>query len=113
MHLTLRMRRTALLSASILLAISSSVAAKPQSASPVAVRYCDLISNPDAYDGKEVRLRAEYRSGFEMSYFADAKCVKRWDPKKLVWVEFDDVAISQNDPDIVKRFQNVLYRPET
>ena len=114
MHLSLDMRRITLIVGSILLATWTCIArTDTRSSEPPVVGYCDLISNPDAYNGKEIRLRAEYQSGFETSFFFDSKCVKRLDPKKIVWVEFDDLEISKNTPEIVKRFHDVLYRPET
>src|SRR6266850_7948844 len=77
------------------------------------VRYCDLITNPDTYDGKQIRLRAEYDSGFEHSVFADSRCVKVWEAKKLIWVEFDDRVDSNTNHAIATRFKNAKWRPET
>src|SRR2546423_4455605 len=100
-----------------LIAVLASVAATNAQSKPAfeppTVRYCDLISNPDAYDGKQIRLRAEYESAFEASVFADSKCVKRWDPKKLIWVEFGDVAFSKTRATTLKQFEDARYRPET
>jgi hypothetical protein len=77
------------------------------------VHYCDLIANPDGYDGKQVRLRAEYDSGWEHSVFADDHCVKVWDTKKLVWVDFDSALASNTEPPIMTRFEKATWRPET
>lgn len=77
------------------------------------VPYCELITSPDTYDGKQIRLRAEYDSGFEHSVFADSRCVKVWDAKKLVWVKFDDHVDSNTNQAIATRFNNVQWRPET
>ena len=55
----------------LLLALTSFVDANAQSASAPqipTVAYCELLSKPDDYDGKRIRIRAEYNSGFEHSY---------------------------------------------
>ena len=77
------------------------------------VHYCELVAKPDAYDGKQIRLRAEYDSGWEHSVFADDRCVKIWDPKKLVWVEFDDAVALNTKPALMERFEKSRWRPET
>lgn len=92
------------------------VAASAQSNTPShtpTVRYCDLLSKPDAYDGRQIRLRAEYDSGFEHSVFADSRCVKVWDANRLIWAEFDDAAFSNTDVGTMTRFEQARYRPET
>jgi len=92
------------------------VAANAQTTSPPeipTVRYCDLLANPESYDGKQIRLRAEYDSGWEHSVFWDDKCVKRWEPKKLVWAEFDDAVASNTKPATLARFEESRWRPET
>jgi hypothetical protein len=76
------------------------------------VHYCDLLNRPDTYDGKQIRLKAEYDSGFEHSVFADSRCVKAWDAKKLVWVEFADAAVSNTDRAVAARFDQARWRPE-
>jgi hypothetical protein len=77
------------------------------------VRYCALLAKPEAYDGKQIRLRAEYDSGWEHSVFADDKCVKTWEPKKLVWAEFDDAIASNTEAAIMARFEKSRWRPQT
>jgi hypothetical protein len=77
------------------------------------VRYCDLLAKPEAYDGKQIRLRAEYDSGWEHSVFADDKCVKTWEPRKLVWADFDDGIASNTQAAIMARFEKSRWRPET
>ncbi len=92
----------------LLLALTSFVDANAQSASAPqipTVAYCDLLSKPDEYDGKRIRIRAEYNSGFEHSLFSDSACVNTWDTKKLVWVEFDESVNTNTKPKILKRFR--------
>jgi len=79
----------------------------------LVVRYCDLVANPDGYDGKQIRLRAEYDSGSEHSVFADDHCVKSWDAQKLVWVEFDSALASNTKAPTMARFEKARCRPET
>jgi len=49
------------------------------------VAYCDLIRNPDQYDGKDVAVSASYRYGFE---WQEIFCMKCRDQAKT-WLEFD------------------------
>ncbi|MFV0388159.1 MAG: hypothetical protein ACK5NT_05335 [Pyrinomonadaceae bacterium] len=45
------------------------------------VTYCELLKNPEKYDGKEVKVRATYRYGFEWSeiYCLDCRSIgKTW-----------------------------------
>jgi hypothetical protein len=58
-----------------------------------SVTFCDLVRNPDKYDGHEVSVRATYRYGFEWQelYCLDCK------DKGKAWLEapfdLDDAAI--------------------
>jgi hypothetical protein len=84
--------------------------AQSTSASKIpTVAYCDLLRNPDDYDGKKIRIRAEYNSGFEHSVFSDTACVKAWDTKRLVWVEFDEPVNANTKPKILKRFKDARF----
>jgi hypothetical protein len=49
------------------------------------VNYCDLVGNPNAYDGKTVTVGATYRYGFE---WQELFCVQCRDQGKT-WLEFD------------------------
>ncbi|QYO65811.1 hypothetical protein [Leptolyngbya sp. 7M] len=40
------------------------------------VEYCDLVKNPEIFDGKEVTVRATYRYGFEWSEMYCIECRK-------------------------------------
>jgi hypothetical protein len=53
---------------------------------PQLVEYCDLVKNPETYDGKEVRLRATYRYGFE---WQELFCLACREIGKT-WLEFDE-----------------------
>jgi len=55
------------------------------------VSYCDLVAEPEAYDGKEVTVRASYRYGFEWQELFCQKC--RGTGK--TWVEFDEGAAAE------------------
>ena len=98
----------------MLCAVSICVSSDAQTSSQIqTVGYCDLIAKPDRFDGKLIRLRAEYDSGWEHSVLADDKCVKTWDAKKLVWVEFERAMASNTKPAIMAQFEKSTWRPET
>jgi hypothetical protein len=54
--------------------------------------FCDLLRNPEKYDGKEVTVRATWRYGFEWSQFYCLDCLD----KGRAWLEMpsdlDDVS---------------------
>lgn len=54
--------------------------------SPAVVAHCDLVMNPDRYDGKEVTVLATYRYGFEWQELLCLECRK----VGKTWLEFDD-----------------------
>ena len=45
--------------------------------------FCDLLRNPDKYNGKEVTVRATYRYGFEWQQLYCLDCVE----KGRAWLE--------------------------
>lgn len=61
-----------------------------QSSDPeiVGVDLCDLIREPDRYDGKKIRVVATYRYGFEWSEIYCSSCWHRDEGR--IWVDFDD-----------------------
>ncbi len=65
---------------------------------PAVVAYCDLVTNPDRYDGKEVAIRATYRYGFEWQELFCLEC------RKLgrTWLEFDDNLTRQSRTELKK-----------
>jgi hypothetical protein len=63
----------------------------------VSISYCDLLNNPELYDGKEVTVRATYRYGFEWSEIFCIKC--RASGK--TWLEVGDV--TQKSKKILKK----------
>jgi hypothetical protein len=48
------------------------------------VSYCELVSSPETYFNKEVRLRAVYRVGFEWQQVYSVQCLEA----PNMWVEF-------------------------
>ena len=54
------------------------------------VTLCDLVHNPDIFNGKEVRLRATYLANSKVAAFVDQNCMAR---DKQTWVEFDGLSI--------------------
>lgn len=74
---------------------------KGQSSSDaILVQYCDLIKNPEDYDGKVVTLRATYRYGFE---WQEIYCLKCRNLGKT-WLEIWD--ITKKSKKILKKFPN-------
>jgi hypothetical protein len=51
------------------------------------VGFCDLVRNPETYDGRTVRVEAIHRHGFEWSELYCPECT---DQKAKVWAELDD-----------------------
>jgi hypothetical protein len=69
---------------------------KPLEASDIpTVTLCDLVYNPDIFDGKEVRLRATYLSNSKVAAFVDQNCMAK---DKRTWVEFDGLSIKASAP---------------
>jgi hypothetical protein len=47
------------------------------------LRFCDLLENPEKYNGREVTVRATYQYGYEWNYLYCLGCEKRG----RVWLE--------------------------
>ena len=75
-----------LLIALLLGSISSCVMSRAQTATMPSVEFCTLISSPEAYNGKEVRVHGVYAiAGAAVSTFASSSC----SAAKSLWVEFN------------------------
>jgi len=72
---------------------STAVGGSSDSKDVPTVAYCDLIRNPDAYSGREVRFTAVYRFGYEWEEFY---CLDCWELERRTWGEFDDEVGSCN-----------------
>jgi hypothetical protein len=71
------------------------------------IGFCELISKPDLYDGKQVTLRANYISTFEVSAFSDSNCA---DKDRRMWVEFDRASISDaSEAAALKKLADQIY----
>src|SRR5437763_2293008 len=68
-------------------------------AQPVSVNFCDLIKSPKAFDGKEVRVKAVYRYGFEWSELYSLQCVLEEAGEHYVWME--GTRASCKSPDVL------------
>ncbi|MBD0373000.1 MAG: hypothetical protein ICV60_19310 [Pyrinomonadaceae bacterium] len=69
------------------------------------ITFCDLIQNPDLYDGKEVRFRVKYLANSEVGAFGDPNCSSK---ENRTWAEFDGASIKANsEPEI---YQKVVER---
>ena len=51
-----------------------------------AVHFCDLVRNPEEYNGKTVTVRATYRQGFEWRELYCLECLD----KGKAWLELPD-----------------------
>lgn len=79
--------------------------------------YCDLVANPEKYDGKIIRLSAKLYMGLEGSWFYDAKCSINngaviSSENKDVWRAIDEQTKKQNDKTLKEnegRLRNEIY----
>jgi hypothetical protein len=55
-----------------------------QESDPATVTFCDLLNNPERYNGRVVTVRATYKYGYEWSYLYCLSCRD----KGRVWLEF-------------------------
>jgi hypothetical protein len=75
------------------------------------VSLCDLMSKPNDYDGKEIRVRATYNVGFEWAYFNDTSCKGRalkstpFRYANVVWAEFGNSVETSSRPEIYEKFR--------
>jgi hypothetical protein len=88
-------------------------ASQPSASETPIVSLCDLLSKPDDYNGKEVKLRAQYHIGFEYSYFTDPSCkdyavvtTPFW-VGNVVWTEFDKSVKATTKPEIYSNFRRL------
>ena len=71
------------------------------------VTLCELVYNPDSFDGKEVRLRATYLSNMKVATFADHNCMAK---DKRIWVEFDGISIKASaPPELFERVEEQIF----
>ena len=62
------------------------------------VSFCDLASDPERYNGKEVTVRATYKYGFEWSYLYCLTCLD----KGKAWLEIPH-DIDESSTKVLKR----------
>ena len=79
---------------------------KSTGASIPIVDYCKLISNPELYDQKTIRVRGIYvRSGSATSTFHASKC----EESDSTWVEFDDSYESRTASKLTRRLARMEH----
>lgn len=86
------------------------------------VTFCDIVKNPQKYDGKIVRLKGKLSMGIEGAWFSEAGCgidnaavVESENDK--VWAEIkkartpkdNKVLINEIDLIVIGRFENTAY----
>ena len=62
------------------------------------VSFCELVSNPKRYNGKEVTVRATYKYGFEWAYLYCLTCLD----KGKAWLEIPD-DVDESSTKVLKR----------
>jgi hypothetical protein len=88
-----------------LLLLVPCVMAQPQNTSSIlTVSLCELTRHPSRYDGKQIRTRALFHSGFEWSTLDDVACKKR-----PVWVDFSNSVEENTQPETYRRFEEAAY----
>ena len=50
------------------------------------VSYCEMLEHPEIYEGRLIRVRGSYRSGFEISALYGRECQ---DAKDSAWLELE------------------------
>jgi len=53
---------------------------------PQTVAFCDLLNNPQAFEGKLIRVRALYLTDFEKAVLTAPACAV---PRPVTWVSFE------------------------
>lgn len=56
---------------------TSKASSEHADATVISASYCELVSNPGLYDGKEVTVRATYKYGYEWSYLYCLSCMNK------------------------------------
>jgi hypothetical protein len=85
-----------LLALSLAVLPSSAQSNKPAEASNIpTVAFCDLVNNPDVFDGTEVKFRATYLANSKVAAFVDQNCLAK---DKRTWAEFDGISIKASAP---------------
>ena len=79
-----------------------------KSSDPPTVAFCNLVGDPNRYDGKVVRTQAVVAVGFEVGIVYDPKCGDR---EKRAWYDFDH-ATYQPDEKGWKALRALLF-PES
>lgn len=69
-----------------------------ESSENTSISFCDLLRNPEKYDGKQVTVYATYRYGFE---WQEMYCLGCRDLGKM-WLEFGE--LTKKSQKILKRF---------
>ena len=65
------------------------------------ITFCDLISSPELYDGREIRFRVKYLAGSEVAAFGDPNCTTK---NKRTWAEFDSTSIkASSKPELYQK----------
>jgi hypothetical protein len=79
-------------------------AKQPASEAAPTISYCELLREPNLYQGKFVRVAATWNYGFEWSYLYHRECMSR---VNKAWVEFvDEDAGCQQTKKVTKRLKD-------
>jgi hypothetical protein len=75
----------------ILVSGGTSLAEQSVTTVPRTVQFCDLVQNPEIYDGQRVTVRAVYNYGFEWQELLCMECHIRG----KTWLQFDSDTAKQ------------------
>jgi hypothetical protein len=79
---------------------------RPASSEIPYITFCDLIQNPDLYDGREVRFRAKYLANSKVAAFGDPNCSSK---ENRTWAEFDGTSIkASSTPEIYQKVEEQI-----
>lgn len=71
------------------------------------ITFCDLVYNPDIFDGAKVRFRTTYLANSKVATFVDQSCMTK---DKQTWAEFDGISIKASAPaDIFKKLEEQVW----
>lgn len=68
------------------------------------IAFCEVVQNPDSYDGRKIRVRAILDVGPEQQRLYDPECMG---DKTSTWVEFDG-AHKQSSAEVRQQLEKIL-----
>jgi hypothetical protein len=94
----------------VLVLLFCSAISGPLCAQVVDASTCDILSNPQSFDGKIVRLKGTVSSGFEEFVVKDSSCGQ---PINAIWLAYPDGTKGKAGPAAFLRLQLAKNNPAT